>query len=351
MHTTTTTLTVPLPLQGNQAAIITPLPSEPALRDGVFYIDNSGIELITTCPWKAYAQLILRRTVADPQPALIFGGHVHAALDYCYRRIALGMDPDLPNQLGLLEQRWQAEGGSTGDDWRSLGMAQEIVRKYHSEYGLETFDVLMHNGQPFVEQPFAIYLGEVLGIKIIYIGRMDLGIQDGHRKFIMDHKTTSMLGEGFWMDAAMSEQQRGYCYAFKECTGEEPYGYIINAIATRKPSKTGTSIEFQRKTFMTRFPEGQLDEWKENVLQQIEGFLWTLDRCNRPDTQTVFGNIPRHHKHCINKYGTCHFYRVCEKPPEQRLQVLYGPDYKANDWSPLLAEHVKGEVKGEAVVS
>lgn len=292
------------------------------------FLDNSSLELITTCPHKAYLKLIRRRTSAADAPALRLGGHLHAALAYRYKLEAFGKPWSQDKQLQLLERRF-ASTPCTSEGWRDLGLAGKVVAHYNEEFALETLDILRlpsFYNLPLVEKPFAIVVGQIGNTTIVYTGRLDLGIREAGRGiFVLDFKTTSQLGDSFWEDASVMEAQRGYCYALKECLGEEPTGYIIRAIAIRPPTRTGTSIEFKQQTFYTKVPGGQLDEWKSNMLMQVEEWLW---HCSR-------NKYPFHHKHCIAKYGKCEFFNVCNGPAASRESSLMSSDFKSNDWSPM----------------
>ena len=295
-------------------------------QDKTFFVDNSAIELLTTCPWRAYASIIRKRTLVAEQPALRFGGHIHAALAYRYRRIAQGKVPCPDVQMRILSTRF-ARTPLESEEWRNVNTAQDVITSYNERYSSEPLDtdVVHHNGFPLVEKPFAVIAGERLGWRIVYIGRIDMAFRDGGHLYVRDHKTSSVLGQTYWQDVAVSEQQRGYCWALRETLGEEPLGYEINVLCARKPSRTGNAIEFARQKVFTREPPNQLDVWRDNMLAQVETFLWHVNK-------NIF---PRHHKHCIHKYGVCPFYSVCELPPQTQEQALTSSAYQENTWSPL----------------
>lgn len=290
-----------------------------------FLVDNSTIELLTTCPWLAYAKVIRRRTLAVDQPALRFGGHLHAALAFKYRRMAHGKKVDNDTFNRILSKRFEMSP-CFNEEWRDVNMAQQVLEEYNNHYASEQLHIAELKGFPLVEKPFAVYAGTIGKRKIIYIGRIDLALYEGPHLYVMDHKTTSMLGDTYWRDVAVSEQQRGYCWALRETFQQEPLGYKMNVLACRKPTKTGKGVEFVRQTYFTQNPPGQLDRWHSNMLHQVEMFLWHVDR-------NVF---PRHHKHCVGKYGSCAMYSVCEIPdPQSQEDALMSGLYKDNDWSPL----------------
>jgi hypothetical protein len=294
------------------------------LIDGCLFLDNSAMELITTCPRSAEYGLLHRRSPSGDAPPLRYGGIVHHALAYRYRRAFQNKPFDEEKQLRILTHHFTTNP-CEGEDWRNLNSASNLITAYNIEYTTEPFTVASLASFPFVERPFAIYIGDVLGIKLIYTGRIDLVVLYPEGLFVMDHKTSSVLGNSYWADAAMSPQQRGYCWAIRETLGTEPSGYIINVLASRKPSKTGNPIEFARQRFFTRIPAGQLDEWRLNLLDQVSAFL----------TAYRNGRLPMHQKMCVSKFGLCKYYPVCELPSAQRSIALYSSAYEDRKWSPL----------------
>ena len=295
-------------------------------------IDNSALELITTCPCKANYALNLRRKSSAPAPALRLGSHIHSALAFRYEREALGKPWTEAEQFKLLEDAFAADP-CEAEGWRTLSMAQKVIHHYNEHYDLERLEVVLIPDQntrtdiPFVEKSFAVVVGEVAEHRVVYTGRIDLCIRRNGKLFILDFKTTSRLGESFWQDAAVYPAQRGYIYAVQESLGWEITGYIIRALAVREPTKSGTSVEFHEETFYTAHPPGQLAEWKSNMLEQVEEWIRYNDR----------GVFPRHQaQHCVGKWGTCEFYHVCTRPEASRAAELASDAFTENTWKPTV---------------
>lgn len=296
----------------------------------VFFVDNSMIELMTTCPWKSWASFIARRRRNREEPALRFGTHIHAATALRDLRECLGQSYTFSEQVALLEAAF-TNTPCENEEWRNFSTASEVVRAYNQHWGLEhCTTVKLKDGTPAVELSFALEAGKIGDVQVVYAGRIDrLVTYPGEGLFVFDRKTASIGGETFWQDKEMNPQGRGYCWACRESPqiGQEPTGYVIDQLLTRPPSKTGTAIEFARRKFFTKEPPGQLDRWFQNMMAQVETFLWHQQR----------GVFPRHHAfHCINKYGSCEFLKACEEKTEAKsLEVLAGGDFKSNTWSPL----------------
>lgn len=309
------------------------------IPDNTLYIDNSAIELITTCPFLAYATLIRRRVPNSMAPALRFGRHIHTALEFRYKCMAQGLDwtTDRRNEQSSLLTNAFATDPLEDEGWRNVDTAQALIDTYNTKYPNEGLRILEVNCEHIVEKPFTIFVGVINGINIIYIGRIDLAYMDGQHVFVRDHKTSSMLGDTYWKDAAVSEQQRGYCYALRETLGIEPLGYELNVLSARAPSKTGKALELPpRFKQFTREPSGQLDDWKRNMMNQLDVWLYLCER--NGDSFDKWADS-RHHKHCIGKFGVCKMYSVCELPDHKQQEMhLLSSSFKHNDWDPLKQE-------------
>jgi hypothetical protein len=321
------------------------------LSDGCFFVDNGLIEHITTCPWKAYAAFILSRRTAGESAALRFGRHIHTALAYRNKMDFYQKNWSEETQVKILENRF-SHTPLEDEGWRNFDSAVKVIKGYNRNSSLDTIQskLLAHpkTGFPLVEQPFAIDTHRtILGWRIIYIGRIDRIVKFQEGPFVRDYKTTSMLGDTTWSEAQMSEQLKGYCWAYRETFGEEPVGFCYDALAVREsianaiwddvlgkiicpPTKSGKEskavpLEFASQRFFTKEPPGQLDEWFENMLGQVETFLWHVQR-NRFD---------RYHTHCRHKYGLCEFFNVCSLPARSREAALASNAFKMNEWTPL----------------
>ena len=289
----------------------------------VVMLDNSTIEVLTTCPRKTYYANILKCTTSKPQPALRFGSNLHAALAYRHRCEARGLAWTEATQLRILDKLFMAHP-CEDEGWRNLGTAQTVLTKYNLQWQADKVEVARTPaGVPMVEVPFACKAGTVGMWTVIATGRIDLVHRRQGRLVVRDHKTTSVVGDGYWMSAEMSAAQRGYCWALWKTLGEAPQSYEINAIITRAPSKTGTQVEFQRREFPVS-PEG-LTEWHSNFMELAGYMVWLLES----------QKFPMHTHHCMGKFGACQFYPVCSLPSGQRDTMLRSGDYKENTWSPL----------------
>ena len=320
-------------------------------QDGCFLVDNSLIEKITTCPTKADFAYGQNRVPAGNQAALRFGLHIHSALALRNAKLFANVENDEEEQIALLTKDF-TDTPLEDEGWRNLDSAVKVIKGYNACKIFNKSDehILAHpkTGGPLIEQSLAIDTKRVIsGHRIIYIGRIDriMKLPDGI--FVRDYKTTTMLGDMTWSEAQMSEQLKGYCWAYRETFGEEPLGYCYDVLAINEsiqnaifdeilgkiipaPLKNGKEskampLRFESQRFFTREPAGQLDEWFENMLQQVETFLWHHSR----------GIYPHHHRHCRHQYGLCEYFGVCSLPERSRASALASNAFKPDEWSPL----------------
>lgn len=306
------------------------------------------LELLITCPRALQYNKLHQRIAAADKPSLSFGSAIHKALEYRYAE-CVEADPYCEEgQIQVLTKYFESAPAPV-DDWRNLNWAVELIKKYNERYRLEPFNVLKTpDDHPLVELSFAIELYQHVPVydpavdckvvPVMYSGRIDLPVQWDNMLFVLDHKTTSMLGSQFFERAAMSAQQRGYCWAFEKLTGQKVNGYCINAIRTKEPPQyifnsekaapKGQSPDkwwaesFQREKFFTT--PAAIEEWRQNTIELCEEFFWHYSR----------GVMPMKTAWCC-QFGRCQYYDVCTLPAESRGTMLESGLYTNNVWSPL----------------
>jgi len=160
-------------------------------------------------------------------------------------------------------------------------------------------------------------------LHVYWTGKIDALIQFTEGYFVMDHKTTSVAGPGFFKEFELSQQTIGYTWAARQIFSLPIRGLLLNALIGRAPSKTGVALTFERQRYIYR--DDQLEEWKSDVQSLINDYLFCL--------QT--GDFPRKTKSCVSKYGTCGYHEVCSAPPSMRSHILSSDIYEPYTWTPL----------------
>lgn len=333
-----------------------------SLLDGdTLVIDNSSIELQTTCPRAAQYGLCLRKRTTCERTALRFGGIAHKILECRYRSSGnfLEQTPMIQNEMVKVAEQEFVNFHPPEDDFRTLDRMIAMIDAYGRVYPQELFDlVILPNGKPFVEVPFALPFGEIAVdgeclvqdvvrmpngnltargepytkhidiLKIVWCGRIDLAYSINNSIYIMDHKTASIATN--MAEFQISHQFSGYTWAAETLLAVQVDGVIINRIVVRKPTRTGEAFTFDRQLFGVQ--RGLVNEWKTDILHIIADFVEMVRR----------GYMPKHTQWCVGKFGTCQFHKVCtlgddsDSMSDQRRMILESGEFEENVWSPLV---------------
>ena len=307
-----------------------PLP----LHDGdTLLIDNSSLEHFTTCPRQAYYSIVRRLRASGERTALRFGGIVHKVLEARYRATtALHAQTEQVTQVMLATAEREFQNWTPPeDDYRNFSTVVELIRRYEEQYPFESFEVARDmGGNLLIEMPFAVPLGELdyegRVVKLVWTGRIDLVYvsTNGGGLYVMDHKTTSVMGPSYFSTFTIAHQLYGYAWAVQQLTGSKVQAVVVNAIGVRKPTRTGKAFEFERAVIPVS--QNLVDEWQIDTLHIVSDFL---ENCRR-------GYAPKHTAWCVGKFGECPFRKVCTLDTvDQREVMLNSGEYQHNEWSPL----------------
>jgi hypothetical protein len=304
------------------------------LVDGAFFIDNSTYEDLITCDRYSEYHIIHKRTGRGGDSALNFGGAVHAALETRARRGSIFSVEDEAEQISAALDYIQRNPLEFGN-WRTTDLLVKVIRAYNQTYPVEDFNYLvLPDGTNAVEVPFALPLGEIhydgdidgvyyKDIPIVWTGKIDGMIERGEH-WILDNKTTSIMGPTYFNQFYLSGQMTGYCFAANKLRTENFVGAMINCLAIREPTKTGKGTEFKREWI--RIPPHQVGEWQHNTLAVIASFFANVRQ----------GFFPMKTQWCINKYNRkCPYWDVCTLQQEHRLEALNSNLFRDVTWNPL----------------
>ncbi len=319
---------------------------DPNTCEGTFFIDNSGLEKFDVCQRAAEIYHCNGREANVEKPALKFGGITHKVLETRYKNFdqdVLSQFEKLINVATTEFEKWTPPEG----DHRTYAMMVDVIKEYGARYPFESFEIEKINGVPAVEIPFAcpfctipmncqmrIWSADgtqteevyVSNIHVVIKGKIDLIIKRDGRRYLLDHKTTSMMGPTYFADFAISSQVYTYAWAHEQLVGEIPYGFIANALGVRKETKSGKKLEFQRHN--TLIYKELVDEWILDTQHKVADFF----ECARR------GYFPKQTKWCAGKYGMCEYHAICTLVPAMRSNALMSNLYKTVTWDPLKTE-------------
>lgn len=296
-------------------------------------IDNYALTMFQSCPAKFDLRILQHWTTRRKSAPLGFGGAFHSGLAEWYRTAS--------RQSMLLAVKNAWPDSMPVDDYRTLQKCVDALLSYVKEYPGETFQLVQGPDGPLVEVAFTLptdmYLscfecGPIAGVwdpelvpicqncgmalePIEYGGIFDLLVEFNQQVFVVDHKTTSQLGAGFFNQFRPNNQMTGYVWGSSKLSGQRVGGALINAICVLKSSPT----KFARQ--VTTRTDHEIAEWMVSVHRTCEN----IQQCRRTGIW---------HMQTVNctMYGKCEFHAVHELPhPAQRLAIL-DQEYIKDTW-------------------
>lgn len=318
-------------------------------------LDWSSLETFLGCNRSALYSLVYARS-SPPGSALIFGAAMHAALEVWYKeRTTCPPANLLPRCYAAIQLAYAENPNVPINDYRTADYCYESFCKYVTAYSSEALTPLSHNGIPLIEFSFSYPIGKTelptecfgqwgfgtltndaekeklhsfhvspIPVSIEWTGISDMLCSLNGNNYILDHKTTSILSQDFFDGFAIAHQPVGYVAACRAAFPElDIKGFIVNVIACRKPTKTGTSFEPHRAVY--DYGDHVITEWKADTLALVSEFMHNLT--------THF--FPKKTQWCVAKYGKCRYFGTCSLPPQFRDADLASDNYVDNTWKPV----------------
>lgn len=368
-----TALHPPEPVSAKRRPFLTPLP-EPGHFLAVF--DNTALEKIKRCHVTGQNYLVLQREAHAKNAALTFGGAIHAGLElFLYRQWTdshLQYPPTADENAAQTDVENRAvsqyflNNPAPPDEYRTLPNALEVLRHYrdrsnHLLYPDYEWDILADDNGPLIEKAFELPLGvlevnEVIDfpwigpdisifvshIHLAWSGRIDAIAKTHGHTCVVDHKTTSIVGDQFTQSFQLSSQVMGYAWAANQLWPElGPFAFCLNAIALKKPgigqglmSRGARGGEPPLSFFRAFFPNTtdgfytpeRLESWRYDTVTFLEDFIHSVVR----------NHFPMNDRQCFDKYGQCPYHGVCTiDDPAVRRKLLMSEAFKDVTWNPL----------------
>ena len=314
-------------------------------------LDNFSFSGHQGCPLWYDERINKGWTVRHRSAALGFGGAIHAGLAEWHR----SRNPE--KAVALLEEVFPDQ---PVDDWRDLTKCKKVLLEYMNNYTYESFTIIPGMIEVPASLPTGMYLprcmiperdhaGKILlhpsgaaffagceydnrnnsswnrsvgtcrscgaELELIeYGGIFDTLVEFSGQVYILEHKTTTVMGNHFFNQFKPNNQVTGYVWLAKGLSGRCD-GALINAIGLYKSQAT----RFERQ-ISTR-NEFELDEWLLD--------LWT-EACDIRDHE-LFGHWPMRTKSCT-LYGACEFLQVHSVNDPSVRQRLLEQDYVQDQW-------------------
>lgn len=296
--------------------------------DDTLFIDNSRLEAFQTCNRMAHMAVWRSLKPSEPNAALQFGSCIHLALKGRYYGGATSNSEDRRRRCHYIIDKFYEQADPVLGDWRTPAVAKRTLEAYNREHAIEDWKTVTYEGKPVVEQAFAVKLGTIGKIKVVWTGRIDLCIEQQGKIWVVDHKTSSQGGQYITMGYTNSSQFKGYAYAMQKLLNRPVQGALVNLLVTRKPTKTGTQNEFMRPRLF--YSPDTLVEWQKNTLHLLSDCLRDVER----------NYFPMRTTQCITRYGKCRYHEVCALDISSRENLLSSGMFKKDDWTPMRPDEV-----------
>jgi PD-(D/E)XK nuclease superfamily len=333
----------PPPPKGALRELLTPLPED---GEYLLSIDNSTLEGYERCPTFTLYKFVYRRQAHARNASLTAGGAVHKAIELQLK----GFSPE-QQDAGIVQ--YFLDNPTALDEYRTPPYIMEVMRHYRERCAFPDYALTVLGDPPIIERGFELPLGVidvnteirlpdwpeprlVKRIHVAWSGKIDAvaDIMYGHR--IVDHKTTSIAGDYYFLQFPLSHQTIGYTWAARQLFPELGIkGVCINTIFMRKPLNGASSLTskgprggepaLQFLRLFYDYSEERTREWVANCMMIIEDMVHCLVR----------NFYPMYTHHCVNKYGRCPYHDVCTLDTvPSRHRMLSSEQFEDVTWSP-----------------
>ena len=282
--------------------------------------DNTMMDDLDFCERLYALKHVAHRRMPGRGVAVSFGSLMHLGLDAFYKKLPrLLADRNSDTLIEAAEAAVQvlqeAPYEDPYDDHRTRQRAIKVLIDYIAHYGVDVdftkivFTETAHDiRHRFDDFPWG--------------GVIDLWVDSEGEDWIVDHKTTSVFGNGdhYYAGFRRSPQMMGYVLDGAELTGRWPAGVWLNVLIIHKDKHF-----FDRKKIP--FPHWLIEEFKR--MQWLNYLKLEPKLLHMQNTQTFEADIwndtvwkPNLYNCGGKKYGPCEMYNVCHSIPENRIWIM-----------------------------
>lgn len=310
------------------------------LADGrtLICVNYSSLEMIQTCPRKAFYSLVLGLQTEEEAAPLAFGSAMHKGLEHWYllpleqRQLSVseaetaamyafgtGLQDEACGALESIRQfclrGWSALHMLPDDDKRSLSNGVKIMHTYFKQYLSDGLTVACNSSGPIVERECEATLLENEKYVVRYHGTIDVALTNAASGLTMiaDHKTTHQLGNEFYQRCKPNPQYTGYVWLAQECLGIETNLFMVNGIQVAK-----TKHEFARQ--VTSRDENDVDELRSSVQAFVIPFVEEMHLHGLGASYRDC--FPQAAPNPCSMYGGCQWRSICEVPEKLKKSVM-----------------------------
>lgn len=269
-----------------------------SIKGDTVRINSSSLSIMQECSRKA-DYMLNRGLISESSSAQDFGTLVHQALADWYLA-----KPSLRTKEFMVSAwttRFTEMNYKPQDDRKTFDTGLAALIKYATLFSDDELEVMMIDGVPCVEYPFDVLLCG----NIRLFGTIDLIVKNkAGQVFVMDHKTTTTLGES-WMNLwKPNHQMSAYVYA-AQALGLNCTSALVQGIQVVKTKQEVCRIETHRS-----FED--LDDFRSTVANEV----------NRFQMNTQMGFHPASSGYTCSGFGACQFLDYCKASKAQREMMI-----------------------------
>lgn len=303
-------------------------------------VDGTIVGMHQVCPEKMNLQIEQGWRPRYVEIAKNFGACLHQGLAVWYRA------HDLAKALIAINESWPTNVAGGGDDYRTKAKCLEVMRDYAHWYPAENFSIIGAPDNPIIEKAFCLSTGmhaECISCVDGEISSAELsacancgaelecidygGIFDGLIDFsgqvlVLDHKSTSKLGDYYFEQFRPHSSTTGYIWAAQQISGRKVQGALINAIGIYAKGETSFKRQITTRT------ADEINEW----LRDLRSVCTQILRSRRS------GRWEMRTSGCVTKYGRCEFHQVHQLGHAKEREKLLQQDYVVQPWDFLRQE-------------
>ena len=302
-------------------------------------INSSSLAVLQTCMRKSQYMLKEGLKAKTESPATCFGSAIHSALEAFYRmpREARTLPPDFAKRadlvipqdatalaleaehflfrcLGNFVRKAEPLRALPDSDKRSLNAGVWSLTHYFTAYIDDPFVVLCDAKGPITERFCEAVLYDSLVLEVTYFGTVDVVLFNERTGVTLpcDHKTSSVVGNDFYVRVAPNHQYTGYLWLAQKCLGLEVDSFLVNCIQVKPRPTTarGTPPHFPRQ--VTKRSPDDIEEFREAVLHAVRSYLSANEQSIWP-----LGDV-----NSCSMYGSCTYHSICSSPKSLRENII-----------------------------
>lgn len=288
-------------------------------------IDNTIRATFVACPEKFRLSFVKNLMPATPSVHLHAGGCFAAGLDTARQAFyTIGVSESEALALGASEiiRRWGPVTDFEDAD-KSLSRMLWAFDDYFREYRLPHDAIKPHRvgDKATTEFSFAVPMeleNPDTGEPLIFAGRADMIGEFQNSLWVVDEKTTSMLGSSWGQQFELKSQFTGYCAAARAF--QIPVvGAIIRGVGLLKNSTTFQQVILYR-------PDWQIDRWWRQLHRDLARAIYLYKKLGPEEIWDQALD------EACAQYGGCAFRRLClSQEPEHWIDGYF----KERNWNPL----------------